>query len=142
MSEWKKPRRRRSRRRGKKDRHVADWCDLPDCDGLDCDGCACDLSLLLALPAAYRVVVGAFRVSAVDPYTRPRTPGARVASRLVRSYQVNISARRSAPVCNLTPSCSRYGLQALSQHGPVRAAILIRRRLTACRLAGQALREG
>lgn len=54
---------------------------------------------------------------------------------MVRSYQVNVSAPRSTPVCNLAPSCSRYGLQVLSRHGILRGGLLIVRRLRVCRAA-------
>ncbi len=129
MTDWRKKGRRKKFK-------ASSFCDLPDCG----DGCGCDLTLVFLLPTLYRIAAGALRDSAVDPDTRPRTTGARWASRLVRSYQVNVSARRTAPVCNLRPSCSRYGLQMLAEHGVLRAAILVRAQLTACRLAGQAAR--
>lgn len=109
--------------------------DIPGCgDFGDCD---CDW-LTMTGPALLAVCYGALRTSAVDPHTtRPASPAARLASRLVRSYQLNVSAHR-APVCNLSPSCSRYGLQALAEHGLLRGLRLIRARLAECRAAGRA----
>lgn len=110
-----------------------------DCGDCGCTGC--DLFSLMTLTLLLRTVLGLFRASAVDPHTRrPATPGARVAARAVRSYQVNVSARRARPVCHLTPSCSRYALQALSTRGLVRGGVLVVRRLRACGRAGTAQR--
>ncbi len=128
-------------------RRKRDACDCGDpieCADLSCDGfdCAPDCSLLALTGLLAKVVIGAVRADAVDPYTSPRGVAPRVASRLVRSYQVNISKPRGRAVCNLTPSCSRYGLQVLAEHGAWRGAGLIRRRLRQCRQAGQARRHG
>ncbi|WP_262347516.1 membrane protein insertion efficiency factor YidD [Nocardioides dongxiaopingii] len=103
------------------------------CDGLDaCGECGCDLFLLSPLLLA-RVLLGSFGATAVDPYVvRPARPGGRGAARLVRSYQLHVSARRARPVCRMTPTCSRYGLQALSAHGLLRGTWLIGRRLRRC----------
>lgn len=128
IEDWFRRRRRRLRRRRDKD------CDLLDCGDIGCD------CLTLIGPSMALTLVGVGRASAVDPHTaRPATAPARWAARLVRSYQLNVSAHR-APVCNLTPSCSRYGLQVLSEHGLLRSLPLVRRRLIACRKAGEARR--
>ena len=120
-------RRQRRRRRGR---------DTFDCgDALDCGDIGCHCISLIG-PGLALTLVGAGSVSA-DPHTPPpASRPARVASRLVRSYQLNVSARRG-PVCNLSPSCSRYGLQVLSRDGLLRGAWLIRARLAECRRAGQ-----
>ncbi|MFW6775864.1 membrane protein insertion efficiency factor YidD [Nocardioides sp. CPCC 205120] len=123
-------RQRRERRKKRRD----------DC--LDCGDCGCaslDCLSLMTVTVLLRVVLGALAPGAVDPHTpRPRSWGARAAARGVRSYQIHVSARRAAPVCNLSPSCSRYGLQALSAHGLLRGGVLVGRRLAACRAAGRA----
>ena len=124
---------------GRRRRRRLDCLDVPDCgdcgDVLDCGDFGCDC-LTLVGPSLVLTLVGA-RGVAPDPYTAPPASWpARVASRLVRSYQLNVSARRG-PVCNLSPSCSRYGLQVLSRHGLLRGAWLIRQRLGECRRAGE-----
>ncbi|MBO0842920.1 MAG: membrane protein insertion efficiency factor YidD [Nocardioides sp.] len=55
--------------------------------------------------------------------------------RRVRAYQIHISARRP-PVCPMTPTCSRYGLDALSRHGAIRGSWLTWRRIRRCRRPG------
>lgn len=114
-------RRRRSRRSDR--RRNADYCPLDDCDG--CDG-GCDLTLAGILVTAL----------AAYPRTTPVAQGPRTirpALRLVRAYQQHVSAHRPA-VCNLTPTCSRYGYAVLAEHG-WRGLPLLRRRLTQCRTA-------
>lgn len=131
-------RRRRPRggRRARQGRQKSSCADRLECG---CEGCgAFDCLTLVSLTMVLRAFLGAFRASAVDPHTpRPGTVGARVASRCVRSYQLHVSSRRSRPVCHLSPSCSRYGLQALSSYGVVRGGLRIARRLRECRAAGR-----
>lgn len=116
--------RRMARRQNRRDRDCA-----PDCG--DCGGC--DLMMLLALPMLLKVIVGAFRPLAFAPGTAlPRHPGARFATRLVRSYQVNVAAQRDHYVCHMTPSCSAYGMEAVSRHGLLRGGALTVRRLRRC----------
>lgn len=135
---WWDQRRRKQRQhpRGKRARPGKKKRDCsPDCG--DC--CDADCFSFLALTVLLQALLGMFRASAVDPHTaRPSSAGARLASRAVRSYQVNVSAGRSQPVCNLTPSCSRYGLQAISAHGLLGGGIRVLRRLRACRAASHA----
>lgn len=121
MGRWEdRRRRRRSRKR--------DWADCGDCG--DCD---CSPFLLSPLLLALHVLPGAFRASAVDPYVdRPTGLLGRAAARLVRSYQLNVSVPRARPVCSMTPTCSRYGLQALSRHGFLRGGLLTARRIRRC----------
>lgn len=107
----------------------------PDCG--DC--CDADCFSFLAVTVLLQALLGMFRAGAVDPHTvRPASVGARLASRAVRSYQVNVSAGRPEPVCNLSPSCSRYGLQAISAHGLLGGGLRVLRRLRACRAASRA----
>lgn len=124
FSSWRQ-RRARRRREGRK----RDWGSCADCG--DCGDCSpFMLSPLLVL---LRVLPGAFGPAAVDPWVpRPPSPSARVASRLVRSYQLHVSAPRSRPVCSMTPTCSRYALQALSRHGFARGGLLVAGRLRRC----------
>ncbi|MFV0459829.1 MAG: membrane protein insertion efficiency factor YidD [Actinomycetales bacterium] len=118
--------------------------DLVDCgDAVECLDCVpgCNLAVLMLMPRLLlTVLVGACRASAVDPYVHPHGAGAALAARLVRSYQVNVSARRARPVCNLSPSCSRYGLSVLGEHGVWTSTRLIWRRLRECRAAGRRAR--
>lgn len=111
----------------------------PDCG--DCGDCDCSPFLLSSWLVLLRVAVGAFSTAAVDPYTRPGSAGGRLVSRLIRSYQLNVSVPRARPVCNLEPSCSRYGLRAIAGHGPLRGSALIVRRLRQCRHASRAARR-
>ncbi|MDO9458221.1 membrane protein insertion efficiency factor YidD [Nocardioides sp.] len=121
-------RQRRARRR-QEGRRKRDWADCADCG--DCGDCSpFMLSPLLLL---VRVLPGAFRADAVDPWVaRPGGVLGRVVARLIRSYQVNVSVPRSRPVCTMTPTCSRYGLQAVSRHGCWRGGLLVVRRLRRC----------
>lgn len=111
---------RRGRRRGS---------GLDDCG--DCGDCSpFMLSPLLLL---LQVLPGALRAEAVDPWVdRPDSVLARVAARLIRSYQLNVSVPRARPVCSMVPTCSRYGLQAVSRHGVLRGGLLTARRLRRC----------
>lgn len=118
---------RYSRRRQQRQRR--DRCGLGECAGTACECAPFLLSPLLLL----RVVPGAFRADAVDPWTtRPDGRLARGGTRLVRSYQLHVSVPRARPVCPMTPTCSRYGLQALSRHGAWRGGRLVLRRLRRC----------
>lgn len=106
-----------------------DGCDL----GCELPSCGCDLMRLTPLVLLLQVLPGAFRASAVDPYVaRPRGVLGRLAARLIRSYQLNVSRPRARPVCTMSPTCSRYGLQAVSRHGAVRGGLLVVRRVRRC----------
>ncbi|WP_447643465.1 membrane protein insertion efficiency factor YidD [Nocardioides zeae] len=130
---WEQRRRRKRQQQARKKK--SDNCS-------ECGECSCDVFdcfTLLTFTVLLQAALGMFRASAVDPHTaRPGSPGARLASRAVRSYQLNVSARRTAPVCNLSPSCSRYGLQAISAHGLLGGGVRVVRRLRACRAAARA----
>ena len=120
--------RRHHNRRARRKRDGCDWTDAcePDC---------CDFNLLTfsALVSVVSVVLGAVRASAVDPHTdAPPSRTGRLVARLVRSYQLSISAKRPAPVCPMTPSCSRYALVALSRHGALRGGWMTLARLRRC----------
>ncbi len=112
-----------------------DDCTNPGCDCPDCGP-------LLLVPMLGKVLVGATRSTAVDPWTVPAaTRTGRLGARLIRSYQVNVSVPRARPVCNLTPSCSRYGLEAVAELGALRGSVAVARRLAQCRRAGNRLRQ-
>lgn len=113
---------RRARRKAK--RRKRDGCDLDDLEC--CDG-GCDLFFFMFIIACMNY----FRVA---PVTEGRR-SARPVMRLVRSYQRHVSAHRPA-VCNLSPTCSNYGLDVLRRRG-VLGLIEVRARLRACGDAGR-----
>lgn len=129
---WRKSRYHHGHKR-RPDADCMDDCDC-DCDVCDCNPCL----LILNVSMLLRVAVGAVPRGAVDPHTAPPASRAgRWAARLVRSYQLNVSVPRAHPVCPMTPTCSRYALQALSSHGLVRGGWLIVRRLRRCSRPGR-----
>lgn len=50
---------------------------------------------------------------------------------LIRLYQRGIS-RFLPPRCRFHPSCSRYGIEAIGRHGPLRGSYLTFRRVLRC----------
>ena len=58
----------------------------------------------------------------------------RILLNLIRGYQA-IRGSRPSP-CRFIPSCSAYGLEAISSHGPVRGVSLTARRIARCRPGG------
>jgi len=54
----------------------------------------------------------------------------------IRKYQREISAKREAPCCRFTPSCSHYAAEAIQRHGAVGGLWLATRRLSRCRPGG------
>lgn len=115
---------------------AGDGCADVACDGCDLPGGGCDCNLLALF--ALGVALAGLPRTAPDPHTAlpPTWPG-RLAARLVRSYQLNVSAGRARPVCNLSPSCSRYALNTLATTSPWTSLRLIRRRLRACSIEGR-----
>ena len=100
----------------------------------DCADCDCDCSpFLVFLPWLFvtKVLPGALR-----PVTRLSDPppglAARGVARLIRSYQVNVSAHRTRPICRMQPHCSAYGMQALTRHGLLRGLRLTGARVRRC----------
>ena len=65
------------------------------------------------------------------------TPGlaARVALVAIRTYQLTLSPL-FAGSCRFEPSCSRYAMAAIEQHGFVRGTWLAARRLARCHPLG------
>jgi putative membrane protein insertion efficiency factor len=61
--------------------------------------------------------------------------GARVAMLLVRAYQLTLSPL-CAGSCRFEPSCSRYAMTALEQHGLRKGVWLAIRRLARCHPLG------
>lgn len=98
----------------------ADACSL-DC--LDCNPLL--ISVVLATAAGYR---------ATPPITVGR-PVVRPLLRLVRSYQLNVSAHRPA-VCHLEPTCSSFGYDVLRVRGPA-GLVPVARRLRECARVGR-----
>lgn len=92
-----------TKKKPKRDR-CSDGCDgLQCCTVFDaCDLLAVLLAVILAVPQTPRVTHG------------PR--GSRGALRLVEAYRLHVSPERP-PCCNLTPTCSRYGRDALRERG-------------------------
>ena len=122
-------RRRRFRNRAGR-RTRKGFSEAADCGCGDCD---CSPFMLSPLILLLRVLPGAFRADAVDPWvSRPEGLLGRVAARLIRSYQLNVSIPRAHAVCSMVPTCSRYGLQAVSRHGFLRGGLLTVRRLRRC----------
>ena len=123
-------RRKQAWRKGESTRrHCSDGCDVACCACEDIS-CCFDTNLFVGLLS---VLWFAAVHRPRDPHTTaPDSPAARAAWALVRSYQLVVSARRARPVCPMTPSCSRYALQALSAHGLCRGGWLTARRLRRC----------
>ena len=99
-------------------------------DAGDCCLAPCDF---LSLTSRVVRLSGVQRPWSRDPLTIALASAtARLAWRLVRSYQVGVSVPRGRPVCPMSPSCSRYALVALSRHGFLRGGALVVRRLVRC----------
>ena len=96
--------------------------------GCGCGGCGRSGVMMMGLSALVASVMG---MSKVAPATAG-SPAARVASRFVRSYQANVAAHRGVDVCNYTPSCSAYGLEAVERHGAVRGTAMAAARVARC----------
>lgn len=73
---------------------------------------------------------------ATEAETSPAPPVERCAVRAIRSYQVNVSARRARPVCRHQPSCSAYAIEAIQRHGIGAGGLLTWGRLRRCRPHG------
>ena len=75
-----------------------------------------------------------------DPAARrPRPVSAAVGAVLlgfIRLYQWTLGPLLFAGACRLTPSCSRYGAEAIRRHGPWRGVALLLRRLARCQPFG------
>lgn len=130
---WKRHCERRRLAAQQRRQQLRDGCEKADCA---CDGCICaddacsGGNLWLSLVA---ITWYALWHHPHDPHTAtPRSIAARAAWQLVRSYQLVVSARRPHPVCPMTPSCSRYALEAFSRHGAARGGVLTARRLRRC----------
>jgi len=50
---------------------------------------------------------------------------------IIRIYQYGISPLL-APSCRYTPSCSSYGIEALTKHGPLKGGLLTIKRFLSC----------
>jgi uncharacterized protein len=56
---------------------------------------------------------------------------ARILVLMIRGYQVGISPFLP-PACRFEPSCSAYGVEAITKHGALRGSWLTARRLLRC----------
>lgn len=112
------------RRRNKGAKRKRDRCDLGDCCSVGDLGGSC--------------MIGLFSVAFMMLRPMPAVAGgpqgwfASLLWRRVRAYQLYVSASRP-PCCPMTPTCSRYSLDALQAHGALRGAILTVQRLRRCR---------
>jgi putative membrane protein insertion efficiency factor len=61
----------------------------------------------------------------------PVSPIAKLLMALVRGYQLFVSPLLP-PACRFHPSCSRYAMDALREHGALRGSWLALRRLLKC----------
>jgi hypothetical protein len=61
----------------------------------------------------------------------PSSPIAKLLMALVRGYQLLVSPLLP-PACRFEPSCSRYAMGALHEHGALRGTWLTLRRLLKC----------
>jgi uncharacterized protein len=61
----------------------------------------------------------------------PSSPIAKLLMALVRGYQLLV-APWLPPACRFEPSCSRYAMEALREHGGLRGSWLTLRRLLKC----------
>ena len=50
---------------------------------------------------------------------------------LIRMYQVALSPIMM-PSCRYTPSCSQYGIEAITKHGPFKGGFLALKRIFSC----------
>jgi putative membrane protein insertion efficiency factor len=50
---------------------------------------------------------------------------------IIKCYQLCISPL-TPPTCRYTPTCSRYSLEALKKHGPVKGLWLAIKRIVSC----------
>ena len=83
------------------------------------------LRLGLLLPALMQSFVGAG--------SRHGSRAQRGLLAVIASYQCNVSAHRSRPVCRYTPSCSAYAAEAITRYGAVTGTWRAVRRLLRCR---------
>ncbi|HLN25450.1 MAG TPA: membrane protein insertion efficiency factor YidD [Patescibacteria group bacterium] len=60
------------------------------------------------------------------------TPASAVLRGLIRAYQLLISPILPANSCRFLPSCSAYGMDAITKHGALRGSWLTLRRLLRC----------
>lgn len=117
----------------KKDK--GDGCG-PDCgDCADCGDCGdCNPFLTAGLVSLLWATARGFR--AAPTCSRDGSVIERWAVRAVRSYQLNVSARRPRSICRHQPSCSAYAIESMRRYGVPRGGWLAWRRLRRCRPGG------
>ncbi|MBB5295896.1 membrane protein insertion efficiency factor YidD [Deinococcus metallilatus] len=52
--------------------------------------------------------------------------------RIVKGYQQHLSARKPAPTCRFTPTCSQYAVEAIERHGALKGGWLAAWRVMRC----------
>lgn len=117
----------------KKDK--GDGCS-PDCgECADCGDCGdCNPFLTAGVASLLWATARGFRAAPAG--ARGGSVAQRSAVRAVRSYQLNVAARRARPVCRHLPSCSAYAIESVQRHGVRRGALLSWHRLRRCRPGG------
>lgn len=80
---------------------------------------------------------GAWQIYAADASAFPSGPLSPFSAMkkllllLIRAYQIVLSPLLP-PACRFHPTCSHYAMEAISQHGPLKGAVLTSRRLLRC----------
>ncbi|MFC5938396.1 membrane protein insertion efficiency factor YidD [Corynebacterium choanae] len=62
----------------------------------------------------------------------PQRPATRIIIRLIRWYQHYISPLKNGSTCRFEPTCSAYGLQAITTAGPLKGSLLTIARISKC----------
>ncbi|SHM97319.1 membrane protein insertion efficiency factor YidD [Cryptosporangium aurantiacum] len=128
---WRERRRHKRRHRRHSKATDAASCGIDGCEGCDgCSGCDCNFSFLSL--GTLLLLVPFLRST---PTLRPRsTRAGRGGVRLIRGYQRRIS-RHLPTRCRYTPSCSEYGVQAVTRYGLLDGSRLIAARIKRCTTA-------
>ncbi len=118
----RRPRRKRSR--ADRTKRALDRCDC----GLDCAECGCPGCDIFLLGRLLNLV--ALSTPDRPPRSRPSMPG-RLGILLIRGYRRWLT-QRLPTACRHTPTCSSYGLTAVSRYGLATGTRLIVGRLSRC----------
>jgi putative membrane protein insertion efficiency factor len=91
-----------------------------------------DLGAWLALPEVIVRAVLGLATGASSHGSPAASASTRLAIGLIKGYRERISSRTAAR-CRYVPTCSAYGLAAVTRYGALRGCRMIRRRLARCR---------